>query len=113
MELHPFDVVGAMTESHDEAVGRLGGDLEIVGDGGPVDDQRVVPRGFQWVGEPLEDTRIPVLDERGLAVHDVGGPYHRSAEHFSDALMTEADPEERALSDGVADQVVADTGVGR
>ncbi len=97
MELHTFDVELAVAQAHHQAVVGLGGDLEHVGHRCPVDHQRVVPGGLERLGQPGEHAGPAVVDERGLAVHDLRGPHHVAAEDLADALVAEAHAEHRNL----------------
>lgn len=112
MKLHPFNVVLFVAQSHDQPVARFGGDLQLVRNAVAFDDERVVARRLERIGESGEHARIGVGDHRGLAVHYLGGTNDRSAEHLTDALMPEADTKQRALARRVFDQCIGDASVG-
>ena len=52
-----------------------------------------------------------MIDLRGLAVHEPLGVHDAAAEHLADALMPEADPEDRDLARKGADQLIGDPGI--
>ena len=62
VELHPFDVVIAVAQTHHETVVGLGGDLEAVGHRVPLDDERVVARRLERVGQAGEHADAAVVD---------------------------------------------------
>ena len=72
-------------------------DLELVRQPLLRDDERVIARGDERLGQPLEHAAAVVLDRRRLAVHRRGGADDRAAEHRADRLMPEADAEDRAF----------------
>ncbi len=55
MELHAMHGMRLVLQPHDDAVRRLGRDLEAVGQRLPLDDQRVVARHLERLGQALED----------------------------------------------------------
>ena len=59
-----------VADAHDFALGGLGGDGEVGGHGGRVDDEGVVAGGVEGVGESGEDAVAVVEDGRGFAVHE-------------------------------------------
>ncbi len=65
-------------------------------------------KGF---GQAGEEALPVVVDLRGLAVHEVGGRDDLAAEGLPDALVAEADPEERDLAGQLPDGVQADAAV--
>ena len=71
------------------------GHLEAVGNRVGVDDERVVPRGLEHLGQVLEHAAPVVVDRRRLAVHDLGRAHDPPAEDLADALVAEADAEDR------------------
>ncbi len=95
VELHPVHRRAAMRHAHDDAVIRLRGDLQRVGQGVAVDDQRVVTRGLERPVDAAEHAAALVVDLRELAVHRQRRLGHGRAEHLSDRLVAEADAEER------------------
>ena len=60
MELHALDRELAVAQAHDEAVLGLGADLEHVGHGVALDDERVVAGGGERGGHAAEHARAVV-----------------------------------------------------
>ena len=91
-----------------------GAELEALGQR-LVDDQGVVARGRERVGQAGEDAAPVVADLVGLAVHRGAGAAHHAAVDLADRLVAEADAEHRqARGAEVGDRVHADAGlVGR
>ncbi len=71
----------------------------------------MVPRGDEGVGEPGEDALAVVMDLRGLAVHQMRGRHDAAAVGLADALVPEADTEERDLPGERVDGVQADPAI--
>ena len=114
MELHTLDRVMAMPQAHDQPVFRLGRDLEHVGHGVTVDDERVIARCGERVRESREHARAVVTDLRRLAVHHHRCPHDISAVELADALQPETYAENRnAPLAEMTDGVVRQAGVAR
>ena len=111
VELDPLDVELAVAQPHHQAVVGLGGDLEHLGHRGPVDDERVVAGGLERLGQPGEHAAVTVVDERGLAVHDLRRPDDVAAVHLADALVPEADAEHGGAPGEAGDDLVRQAGV--
>ncbi len=95
MELDAVDGILPMADAHDFAFGGVGVDDERVGHGGGIDDERMVARGFEGAGEIGEDAGVVVEDGRGFAVHEASRADDGAAVNVADALVAEADAEER------------------
>src|SRR4051794_40659920 len=52
MELHAMDRQAAVLHRHDQPVGGLGGDVQAVGQGGAIDDQRMIARRLEAPRRP-------------------------------------------------------------
>src|SRR5947209_5074463 len=101
MELDAVERPLAMLQSHDDAVRRLGGDGQAVGPARAVDDEGMVARRLERVGQPGEDAAAAVAYGAQLAVHRPGGAHDLAAEDLADDLVAEADAEDRQVA-GVA-----------
>src|SRR5438067_1118284 len=108
MELHPFDRKLAMAQSHDRAVLGLGGDLENFGKRFPLDNERVIARRLERIGNSGEHTSADVANRGRLTVHDARRSDDLAAEDMADALMAEANAEDRNAAGEVSDRLVAD-----
>ena len=95
MELHAFDGVLTMTQTHHEPVVGRGRDLETIGHRVAGHDQRVVARRLERIGQAGEHPSPVVADQRGLAVHHLRSAYDAAAEDLPHALQTEAHAEDR------------------
>ena len=111
MELHPLDAQGAVAQSHDHAVGRGGRDLQLVGHRVGLHHQRVVAGGDEGIGQAGEDALPVVVDLRGLAVHQMRGGHDAAAVGLADALVAQADAEQRDLPGQLPDSRQADPAV--
>ena len=94
MKLHPVDRKIPMAQSHDLALGRLGGDLETIRQGVAFHDETVIAGCFKRRGDPLKKILPVVQHRRGFPVHESVGAHDVAAEDFTDALMPETHPEE-------------------
>src|SRR5690349_2224198 len=112
MELHALERRAARTEAHahDLVLPRLRRDLERVGHRVGRDDERVVARRDERVLHAGVDALLVVEDLRGLAVHDARRAHDAAAEHLTDALVTEADAEDRNLAGEPMDDIHRDAG---
>jgi geranylgeranyl diphosphate synthase type I len=95
VELDALDVELAVAQPHDEPVRGLGGDAQDIGDGRPIDDERVIARRVERDGEPLEHALLAVIDGGRLAVHEHRRTHHVAPVQLTDALVSEADAEDR------------------
>ena len=64
-------------------------------------------------GRPSNAPVPAMVDLRGLAVHEPGGRHHLGAVGLADALVAQADTEDRHLAGQLRDHVQADAGVSR
>ena len=101
----------AVAQPHDHPVGGPGRDLEHRGQPLGSDDQGVVAGRLQRVGQALEAALAVVVDLRRLAVHDGRRPDHPPPEDLPDALVAEADAEDRHPPGEAEDHLVGDAGV--
>ena len=111
MELDPLDGEVPVAQPHHHPVRRLGRHLQAAGQRRSFHDQRVVPGGFEGVGNTLVESRPAVADERRLAVHHLAGAHHPAAVQLADALVAEAHPEHGDHAREGTDHVVRHTGV--
>lgn len=91
MKLDAFEFCAAVPDAHDDAVVGFGGDGELPGQGFAVDDEGVVARCGEGVGEFAEDAFGVVMDGTGFAVKEFGRANDFPAECRADGLMAEAD----------------------
>ena len=68
MELHPFNLVAAVTEPHDDAVIGFRGDGEFPWQGSSLHDEGVVARGGEGVRQLAEQIFAVVMDLAGFAM---------------------------------------------
>ena len=90
MELDAFDRVRTMAQPHDDAVGRLGRDLQIVRQQDPIYHERVVASGREVLFHALKDRFSVVVNAARLPVHQCGGLNNPPAERLADGLMAKA-----------------------
>ena len=90
VELHAFEFVAAVAHTHDGAVVGFSGDSEFSREGFALDDERVVARGGEGVGELAENGFSIVMNLAGFAVKNFGGANHFAAESLAHGLVTEA-----------------------
>src|SRR5689334_15040024 len=110
MELYPFHRQRLVPEPHDlvaRAVGALrpGRRLEAVGEALRLHDQRVIARRRERRRQLPEHALAAMVDLRGLAMHDLARAHHLAAESLADALVAQADAEDRELALERVDQL--------
>src|SRR4051794_26061126 len=69
----------------------------------------MVPRRFEWIWQASEHPVPVVLDRRGLAVHQPIRANHIAAENMADALVAEADTQQRRRWAEAPDHVIGNT----
>src|SRR5262249_11071764 len=114
VELHAMHRMLLVLQPHDEAVSGPGGDRKATRQAFALDDQRVITRDLEPLGQPLEDALARMIDLRDLAVHGNRGAYHCAAIHLADRLVPKADAQGRDVRSRPLYQLQADAGlVGR
>ena len=83
-----------MSQSHDLTLRCPGSDLEGVGQGLALDDERMIARGHEGVLEPREQAAPAVKDGAGRAVEQARGRHPPGAVHLGEGLVPEADPQD-------------------
>ncbi len=113
MKLHSFHRVIAVAKPHHQPVIGLRSNSQDIGDRRPLHDERVVPGGFDGVGESGEDPFTGVVDGRGFAVHDLRCSNHPAAENLPEALQSQTHAEQGPHAAELRDEGVAQPGVAR
>ena len=83
MELHAFDRMDAVAESHDEAGIGLRGRDKRVWQPLTIHDQGVVADCLEVLGQAREDALAIVVDARGLSVDDFWRADHPAAKRLT------------------------------
>ena len=102
MELHAFDRHGRVANAHQLVAIGPGGYFELCRKRVALQRERVVARRRERVRQAVVNALAVVVDRAGLAVHEAFRANDRPAERLPDALMTEADAEDR---DGAGEAV--------
>lgn len=105
MELHTLNFVAAVAETHDDSVIGFGSDGEFAGQRFPFDDERVVARGYERIGQFAKDVFVVVVNLAGLAVEKFWGADNFSAEGRANGLMSQADAEDGKFSSEALDEL--------
>ena len=90
MELHTFDFVAAVAESHDDAVVRFCADDQLARQGFSLDDKGMVARCGERIGQLAENVLVVVMNLAGFAMEKLRCADDFSAERGADGLVTEA-----------------------
>ena len=90
MELDALDLVAAMAQAHDDAVVGFGGDGQLAGKRFPLDDERMIARGREGLGEFAEDILSIMMNFTGFSVEEFRSANDFSAERRANGLMAEA-----------------------
>src|SRR5260370_4928411 len=99
VDLDGFDFVATMAETHDDAVVSLGRDGELARQGFFLDDEGMVARRGERVGQLAENVFMVVMNLTGFAVKEFRGADDFAAERGPNGLMAEADTQDGKLSD--------------
>src|SRR5919106_2871774 len=114
MKLHAVNGPGPVPKPHDCAVlRRARRHLELLGQAGVGDNQRVITGSDEWTADTAEDTPAVMLDRRRFAVHRTARTNDGAAEHRTDGLMAETDAEHRRVRTQLANHVHAHPGLFR
>src|SRR5579871_392079 len=97
MKLNALDQKLPVPHTHHFALFRLRRDLQAVRHGIALDDQRMVARGLERLGQAAKDALPGVMNARNLAMHDAVVADDLAAESRTDALMAQADTQDRDL----------------
>src|SRR6516162_6183142 len=108
MKLNTVNRKPAMAQPHNLAVGGFGENFQFRWERLPANNQRMIPRRFERVWQPVEDAITLVKDRRGLPVHQSGGPHDLTAIDMTDALVPKADSQDWNSRPELPDEFVAD-----
>src|SRR5437016_1633875 len=111
MELDPVNWEFAVLQSHDFAFRCFGRDLEARWQSFAPDDKGMVTRRLERIGKLGENAGVVVPDRRSFSMHQALRRDDLAAENRADALMAEADAEDRHLRAELANDFVADPSV--
>jgi len=111
MELHAVDRKLPMAKSHDLALRRSRIDFQAIRNARGLQQKRVISRGIEWIRQSAKNPGAIVMHRGRFAVHQALGPHHLSAKNFADALVPEADSEQRPARSQALDQLRADSRV--
>src|SRR2546428_3920453 len=99
--------------THDGPVGQLGRTLKPLRQCMAIDNQRVVPRPDERVGQSVVDSASIVTDLRHLSMHGCRGADDLATEGCADALVTEAHTQDRDMACQLRHQRRRDAGLVR
>ena len=112
VELDAVDGEVAVGEAHDFAFGGFSGDFEAGGEGFAFDNEGVVAGGFEGARETGEDILASVENRRGFAVHEARSADDVAAVNLPNALVAEADTEDRNFSAEMPNHIATDPRIG-
>ena len=92
-----------MPDSHDLAFGGFGRDLEAIGTGVALNQQGVVARPGEALGESREYIGILMRDRRGFTVHELVSSHDLTAKMLGNGLMSQAHAEKRNFTGELSD----------
>ena len=98
MELDAFNCVAPVTEAHDDAVVGLGGDHKLTRQGFFLDDERVIARGGERIGQLAENIFSVVMNLAGFAVEKLRGADDLSPKRGANGLMAKTHAKDRKFS---------------
>src|SRR5690606_6183221 len=98
VKLHAIYRKAFVADPHDFAIVAAGGNLQTVGHGIMIYDQRVVARNGVRRRQPGENVGAAMSNGRGLAVHLFSGADDLRAESGPYRLVTQADTKNRHLA---------------
>ena len=111
VELDAEDGELTMADSHDFFFLGFGCDFEAIGDGFAADDEGVVSGCCERAGQSFEQAFAVVIDRGGFAMHHAVIDDDIPTKYVADALMAEANPEERDSGAEGSNDVVRKAGL--
>src|ERR1043165_6806987 len=98
MELNSPDGIQLVLYAHDFSFLGLGSNLQAVGQGIALDDQRMIAGCRERVGHTFEQSFAVMFNWGSLAVHHSVIDDYIAAEHMPDALMAQANTQGRNVA---------------
>lgn len=92
MELNAEYRMFFVAKPHDLALFGFGGDLQAIGEGGSINQERVVTSRHEGVLQAAKNVFVDMMDKRGFAVHDAVGAANHAVVILPNALMPQTDP---------------------
>jgi hypothetical protein len=111
MELHAVQRKLAMLQPHDFTVITFGGDLEGFRQRVPAHDQRMIAGRLQRLRDIFEEAALTVADRGRFPVHQFFGADDFSAEDLRQALMTQANAQDRRTLSQNSNDLGTDPGI--
>lgn len=93
-------------DPHDLTAVGPGDDLEIFRDRRALDDQRMIAGRLKRIFNPLKKRVLGMVDHGSLTMHDPAGPDNVASENMAEALMSQANTEDRKFPAESPDDVV-------
>src|ERR1700722_19599957 len=109
MELNPIYGVLSMSQAHDLTLRCFSNDFQLGGQSFATYDQGMISSRLKRDRQSEEYAIAFVQDRGSLPMHQTIGSNHLSPVHLTDALMSEADPQDRNTWSKMADKLVADS----
>jgi len=113
MKLHAANGIILVADSHDFPLTGLSRDLQAIRHSLAFDHQGMIPGGGERVGHVFEQALPVVLDRRRFAMHYPIIDNDLTTEGVADALVAQADAEERHFRSERANDVVGKAGFAR
>lgn len=113
MKLNSVDREFFVSKSHDFSLFGFCGNLKTVGKSVTLNDERVVSRRFKGGGYSGKEPLSIVIHGRSLSMHEPIRSHDIAAENLANALMPQANAEERQFARKLADDFATDTGIVR
>src|SRR5579883_747442 len=108
VKLHATDGKEAMPQTHNQPAVAFSDDFQRNGQRRAFNDEAVIARRCEVLRQPAKDAALRMVNLRRFAMHRRRRTHHPPAEHFTDALMPQAnakrgDARPQAFDDGVRD----------
>src|SRR5690606_10182524 len=87
MKLHPLERQRPMAHGHDLALGSLRAQFQLCRKRSPFHAKRMIPAGFEWLRQAVENAAVIMSHERCLAMHQSLGAYDVAPEITYEALV--------------------------
>src|SRR5690606_4983069 len=84
-----------LAHGHDLALGSLRAQFQLCRKRSPFHAKRMIPAGFEWLRQAVENAAVIMSHERCLAMHQSLGAYDVAPEITYEALVPQAHAEDR------------------
>src|SRR5579883_1757784 len=111
MKLHALDRVGAVAQSHNQAIGCFSGNLQLCWQRLAFNDQAVIAISLERRREAAQDSLTVMINQRRFSMHRRGRANDPSAVDLTDSLVAQADAQQGDTGSEMPDDCAGEAGL--